>query len=815
MKNNNSRQDNVAPKLAGKTQRAEAEARMTEDALAELRRSGFSRRHFLKGSGALVLAFSVAEFAGRLGIAPERMLAQGGNTPQTLDSWIAISNDGVVTAYTGRADMGQGMSTVQTQLIAEELSVPVTRVRLVQCDTGMTPDQGTSSGSQAHPVNFNHENLAQAGATAREALMAMASTKLGAPIDQLTAANGVISVKSDASKKATYGELIGGKRFNLNLQPNAKRKPQKDWTVLGTSVPRVDMPDLVTARFEFAHNVRVPGMVHGRVVRPPAIGATLVSVDESSVSGMPGNVKVVTKKNWVGVVADKPWQAIQAAEKLKVTWTPGTGLPSQRDFYSYMRNHPGKRDTYAVNSKDVDAKLAAAATRIKATYLHPYQMHGSIGSSCAVADVKGSNATIWSATQAVYPLRSTSAMVLGLQPQNVRVIYARGSGCYGLNGADGVSYDAALLSQAVGKPVRVQLSRKDEMVWGENYGLPFAIDQQAGLDASGNIVAWDYETWSATLGNRPGNNAPGNVASGLLAGFAPAAVAPRANAPDPTNWDNGNNAVPAYVAGRVGAKSNGTGTVASERVLLHTVPSPFLTGPLRSPARLQNAFAQESFFDEIAAQVKADPVQYRLRHLSDSRLKDVITGAAKQANWETRPSPKPAVSRTGVASGRGIACVLYEGDNGYTAVVAEVDVNQDTGVVQARRLVVAQDVGPISSPNGVRNQLEGGALQGLSRALVEEVTWDDQKITSVDWNTYKTLYVGSVVPTIESVLIDRPETEAMGAGETAITIVAAAVGNAIFDATGVRIRELPFTPERVKAALSGASANRTQTAQVR
>jgi CO/xanthine dehydrogenase Mo-binding subunit len=299
----------------------------------------------------------------------------------------------------------------------------------------------------------------------------------------------------------------------------------------------------------------------------------------------------------------------------------------------------------------------------------------------------------------------------------------------------------------------------------------------------------------------------------MLAGFAPAAVAPRANAPDATNWDNGNNAVPAYVTGRIGGKANGTGTVASERVLLHTVPSPFLTGPLRSPARLQNAFAQESFFDELAAQVKADPVQYRLRHLSDRRLRDVVTAAAKQAGWETRPSPRPGASRTGVASGRGIACVLYEGDNGYVALVAEVDVNQDTGVVQARRIVVAQDVGPISSPNGLRNQLEGGALQGLSRALGEEVTWDDQKITSIDWNTYKSLYVGSNTPVIESVLIDHPESEAMGAGETAITIVAAAVGNAIFDATGVRIREIPFTPERVKAALAGAPG-RTQTAQV-
>ncbi|HKC56818.1 MAG TPA: molybdopterin cofactor-binding domain-containing protein, partial [Vicinamibacterales bacterium] len=399
-----------------------------------------------------------------------------------------------------------------------------------------------------------------------------------------------------------------------------------------------------------------------------------------------------------------------------------------------------------------------------------------------------------------------------LQPQQVRVIYVRGSGCYGLNGSDAVAYDAAVLSQAVGKPVRVQLTRKDEMVWGENYGLPFVVDQQVALDASGNIVAWDYETWSATLGNRPGNNAPGNVAAGLLLGFPPQAVAPRAQAPDPQNFDNGNNAVPAYVTGRVGGKNNGTGTVASERVLTHTVPSPFLTGPLRSPARLQNAFAQECFMDEVAAQVKADPVQYRLRHLRDQRLKDVIADAARQANWDARPSPKPGSPRTGIASGRGMACVLYEGDNGYVALVAEVDVNQDTGAIRAKRIVVAQDVGPISSPDGLRNQLEGGALQGLSRALGEEVTWDDQKITSVDWATYKTLYVGSNVPAIESVLIDHPDSEAMGAGETAITIVAAAVGNAIFDATGVRIREVPFTPERVKAAL--AQGPRNQTAQV-
>ncbi|PYR74069.1 MAG: xanthine dehydrogenase family protein molybdopterin-binding subunit, partial [Acidobacteria bacterium] len=727
----------------------------------------FSRRQFLKGSGALVVAFTMAELADKLGIAPETASAQGGNTPQTLDSWIAIGADGDVTVYTGRADMGQGTYTVQYQLAAEELSVPISRIRLVECDTAMTPDQGTSSGSQCHPVNFNHENLAQACATAREALVAMAATKLGASANDLNVVDGVVSHKSDASKKVSYGELIGGKRFDITIKKDAKRKPVQSWTVLGRSVGRVDMPALATGRFEHVHNVRVPGMVHGRMVRPPSIGATVASVDESSVAGMPGNVKVVVKKNLVGVVADKPWQALQAAEKLKVTWNPGTTLPRQSDFYTYLRTHPGRRDAYSVNSKDVEAKLQGATQRVKATYLHPYQMHGSLGSSCAVADVRGSNATVWSSTQAVYPLRSTTAMVLGLQPQQVRVIYARGSGCYGLNGSDAAAYDAAVLSQAAGKPVRVQLTRKDEMAWGENYGLPFVVDQQVGLDAQGNIVAWDYETWSATLGNRPGNNAPGNVASGLLLGFPPQAVQPRTGAPDPQNFDNGSNAVPAYVAGRVGGKNNGTGTVASERVLTHTVPSPFLTGPLRSPARLQNAFAQECFMDEVAAHVKADPVQYRLKHLSDPRLKDVITDAARQFNWDTRPSPKAGNPRTGIATGRGMACVLYEGDNGYVALAAEVEVNQDSGVVRAKRLVVAQDVGPISSPDGLRNQLEGGALQGLSRALGEEVTWDDQKITSVDWATYKTLYVGSNVPAIESILIDRPESEAMGAGETA------------------------------------------------
>jgi CO/xanthine dehydrogenase Mo-binding subunit len=412
-------------------------------------------------------------------------------------------------------------------------------------------------------------------------------------------------------------------------------------------------------------------------------------------------------------------------------------------------------------------------------------MHGSFGTSCAVAEVEAGKATIYSPTQAVYPLRSTAAMLLGMQQENVHIIFRMGSGCYGINGADTVSYDAALLSQAVGKPVRVQLTRKDEMAW-ENYGLAFVIDQRAGVDKDGTIIVWDHESWSPTLGGRPGGNAPGNVVTGLLAGFQPAAFAARSPAPDPTNFGNGNNAVPSYMTGMVNGRSGGTGKVRSERVLTHDVQSPFFTGPLRSPARLQNTFAHESFLDEVAAEVKADPVEYRVRHLSDPRLIDVVKAAAKAANWEPR-SARVAARRTGVVSGRGISCVLYEGDNGYCAIVAEVDVNQDTGRISVKRLVVANDVGPISNPDGLKNQLEGGALHGLSRTLNEEVTWDDQKITSIDWRTYRPLPVGADIPVIETVLINRPDARATGAGETAVTVVTAAIGNAVFDATGVLV----------------------------
>ena len=770
-----------------------------------------NRRRFIVRSGALVVSFGAVRLAQNVGL-DTAVMAQGLNGPgsRQLDGWIAIRADGSITAFTGKCELGHGLYTAQTQLIAEELCVPFSRVTLVQCDTAATPDQGTTSGAQSHPANFNSSNLALAAATAREALVAMASERLSVPAGQLVVRNGVVSAAIDSTKRVSYGELIGGRTFNLTLNQNARRKSAADWTVLGTPVRRVEIPAMVAGRFEFVHNVRVPGMLHGCVVRPPSTNGSVRGIDRRSVEGMPGVVDVVVRKAFVGVVAEKPWQAIQAAARLKVDWAAGAPLGPHADFHTRLRGDASTRDTRMVDSGDVDAALSKAGTVVRARYHYPYQMHGSVGTACAVADVQGDKATIWAASQAVWPLRSSVALVLGLRQENIRVIFKQGPGCYGINGADTVAYDAAILSQAVGKPVRVQLSRRDEMAW-ENYGVAYVSEERAAVDQEGTIVAWDYEAWTPTRGGRPGAGTPGNLVTGSLAGFEPVAFQPRSPAPAPTAFANGNNSVPSYVTGTVNGRAGGTGRVASQRVVIHSVRSPFFTGPLRSPDRLQNTFAHESFIDEIAASRRLDPVEYRLKHLSDPRLIAVVNAAAKTGNWQSRPSPlgagalaeaaRASARPTGIASGRGISCVLYEGDNGYCAMVAEVDVNQDTGAVIVRRLVIANDSGPISNPDGLRNQLEGGAIQGISRTLLEEVTWDDRQVTSVDWRTYKPIYLSDEMPAIETILINRPDMPAAGAGETAVTVVAGAIANAIFDATGVRLRQVPFTPERVRAAL--------------
>ncbi len=761
--------------------------------------TAFSRREFLQAAGALIVSYSSASILEPLAFGQGPFDTHGSHVdPHQLDSWIAIAADGTVTAYTGKCELGQGMLTAQSQLVAEELSVPLARVRLIQCDTDLCPDQGTTSGSQSSPVNFNDRNLAQAAATAREALLGLAATKLGIAATDLTIADGTITATSDKTKRVTYGELVAGRKFNLPLSTTAKRKSADQWKVLGKPVMRLDMAAMATGQLEYVHNVHVPGMLHGRVVRPPRLGATLVGVDESSVSHIPGVVKVVRRRNFLGVVAERQSQAAQAARQLKAQWSGGGNLPGQGEFYDRLRTMKPSRDAFVVNSKDVDEKLTQAVSVIKATYLHPYQAHASMGASCAVADVRDGKATLWSPTQSVYPTRNGVAMLLGLPPESVRVIFTRGSGCYGLNAADSVSYDAALLSHAVGRPVRVQLTREEEFR-SESYGNAYVIDQRIGIDRDGTIVAWDYEAWWASLGGRPGYDKPGNVITGFLAGFEPERVTAQP-AGEVAAFQNRINPAPSYVSGCVGGNCGGAGKVRSERVLTHTLPSPLFTGPLRAPNRVQNTFAHESFIDEAAAHVKADPVAYRLRHLRDERLIEVVKQAANAAGWDARPSPKPTAGG-GSASGRGIACVAYSGNNGYVATVAEVEVDRARGQVRVKRFVVAHDCGPISNPEGLKNQIEGGTLQGMSRALGEAVRWDDQNVTSVDWGTYHSLTFGFEVPAVESVLINRIGVPATGAGETAITVVAAAIGNAIFDATGARIREVPFTSERIKAAL--------------
>jgi len=778
---------------------------MTPDAYAALKKAGSSRRDFLRGAGVMIIGFSMTGKATKL--AAQSPINPTGLVDATLvDSWVAIGADESITAYSGKCEFGQGFQTVQYQLIAEELSVSMSNVKLIFCDTGFTPDQGVTSGSQSHLAEFGPGGLRQALDTARDALMQLASQQLDAPVGQLVVQNGVVSLQSDPTQSVTYGQLVQGARFNLTLNSNTVPKDPSQYTILGTSVPRVDIPAKATGQFQYVQNVRVRGMLHGKVVRSPIWGAHVVSVDQSSVAGMPGNPQVVVNKDFVGVVADTEWHALMAAAALNVTWSNADPLPSFTGLYDYIQQQPSS-DSYTVNSGDTAQTLQQAVQVVSAQYLHPYQMHGAIASSCAVADVQGgtgANATakIWSATQGVYPQRDSVAVVLGIPNSNVRVTFVEGSGCYGCNGNDNVSFDAALLSQAVGKPVRVQYSRKDENTAGENYGPAHVNKLMAGVDKNGQVIAWTSEAWTLSKGGRPSATAPGNIITGALVGF-PAPVPTPSAATPPKTFANNSNTACNYVTGVVGTNPPaGTGTIASQQVLVHSIPSPYFTGPLRSPERLQNTFANESFMDEVAAAAKADPVQFRLKHLKDQRLIAVLNAAATAANWDTRPSPKPGNARTGVVTGRGVSCVLYEGNNGYCALIAQVSVDQDAGMITVTNLTASQDSGPPSNPDGLRNQMEGGALQGMSRALFEEVKWNDQAgiITSTDWTSYPVFEWGMPIPQIKTVLLGPLNAPKLGAGECTITLVGSAIANAVFDATGVRMRRIPFTPSNFLAA---------------
>jgi nicotinate dehydrogenase subunit B len=725
-----------------------------------------------------------------------------------LDNWIAIGADESITVLAGKHELGQGFRTVQLQLAAEELSVPMERITLVIGISGITPNQFLTVGSLSTLTQFGNAGLRVALDTARDALLTMASQYLDVPVTDLAVTDGVVWSKTNPLARVSYGNLIYGQRFNLTLNPAAVPKDPSRWTVLGQAVGRVDIPTKANGTFQYVQKVRVPGMLHGKVVRPPTLGAHVQNIDNSVLKGMPGNPQAVQVNDFVGVVADTEWHAVNAAAALAsaITWSDGDTLPAQADLYTYMTQQPSA-DSFQTNTGDVDKVMATAAKTLTARYLYPYQMHGALASSCAVADVRGgtgktATVKVWSATQGVYTLQSTLAVLLGIPAANVQVYFLDGSGCYGHNGADPATFDAALLSQAVGKPVRLQYTRRDEMVAGEHYGHPTVATAKVGLDTNGNIIAWDYETIKMQRGEGA-IFVPGNGIPGALAGFptTPQGV-PTATPANPTasSVTNGSNYIPSYVTSSLNGLSYGTGNVASHRVLVRVVASPLWTAWLRSPDRLQNTFAHESFMDEIAASLKVDPVQYRLRHLSDQRLINAVNVAAQQALWDPRPSPKPGNARTGVVTGRGFACVLYEGNNGYCAMVAEVSVDQDKGTITVTKVTTSLDTGPICNPDGLRNQMEGQVIQGISRTLIEEVKWRGNIITSGDWSSYRVLSFGDPLPQIVTIPINNLKASPTGAGETTITIISAAIANAIYDATGVRMRQVPFTPANFLAA---------------
>jgi nicotinate dehydrogenase subunit B len=692
-------------------------------------------------------------------------------TPPTnqIDAWLNIGRDGSVTVYSGKVELGTGVQTALAQIVAEELDVPFARVSVIMGDTAKTPDQSYTAGSQT--LQVAGPQLRKAAAAARQVLLGLAAERLGVPVSQLTVQDGVVRA---GSKQVSYGDLVGGERLYREIPDQVPVKSPAAYKVVGTSVPRVDIPGKVTGAFTYMQDVKVDGMLHGRVVRPAGVGATLDSIDESSVANIPGLVKVVRLGNFVGVVAQEEWQAIQAANQLKVTWKLPHALPKPSDLYGYLTSQ--KTVDKTIDQKgDVDAALKGAAKTVSATYTWPYQAHASIGPSCAIADVGKTSATIWSSTQGVYQLRDALAKLLGLPPDSVRVIYVEGSGCYGHNGFDDVAADAALLSRAVGKPVRVQWMRGDEFAW-EPKGPAMQLQLRGAVASDGTVAAWDFQSWTPTHSTRPGGM-PGN----LLAGQLMSPPAPPANNP--------------FVGGDRNAPVNYE--FGNRRVTVHWVPqSPLRPSALRSLGGAANTFANESFMDELAAAAGADPVEFRLRHLKDPRAVAVIQAAAKLANWQSRPSPAPGKP----GKGRGIAFSRYENNLAYVATVAEVTVDTSTGVIRVDHLYIAHDCGQIVNPDGLRNQIEGNAIQSTSRALKEQVTFDQDRVTSVDWASYPILTFPEV-PQVDIALIDHPDQPIWGAGEIATEPTAAAIANAVFDATGIRLRSVPFTPDRVKAAL--------------
>ncbi len=696
-----------------------------------------------------------------------------GEVSDRLDDWLAIEPDGAVTALSGKVELGTGVKPALAQIVAEELDVPLERVHMVMGDTARTPDEGYTAGSMT--ISGSGTALRKAAAEARRAMLKLAAERLDAATKELAVRDGVIFMIRHPEHSVTYAELMGGKRFGLRVTDRAPLKSPADYQIVGTSTPRADLPGKVAGQASFIHDFKLPGMLHARLVRPPNPAARLVAMDADSVKDVSGLVKVVRLRNFIGVVAEQEHQAILAAKQLKVEWEEKAAYPRMRDLYTALRDQP-TQDTVLVDQGDFRRAIAGASRQLHSTYYQPFHAHASIGPSCAVAQVEGDQVTVWASTPGPYPLSGALAQLLEIPVENVHLIHVEGAGSYGQNGSDDAAADAVILAREVGRPVRVQWTRQDEFIW-EPKSPAMVMEVYAGLDGQGNVVAWDYHVWS-----------PSHVARARFAGQLVTAQL-IAGKPAPQSRFS------------FGAERNAPTNYSFpvQRVTVHYLGNSLLrASSFRSLGGAENTFANESFVDELAAAAGVDPLEYRLRYLQDPRERAVLTAAAEKAGWKPRPSPRPDADE--IAKGRGVAFARYENDQAIVACIADVEVERRTGLVRVKRIVLAHDCGLVINPDGVENQIEGNVIQSLSRALKEEVQFDEMRITSVDWPSYPILTF-SEVPEVEIVLINRPAEAAVGAGEPSTVTTAAAVANAIFDATGVRLRQIPFTPERVKAAL--------------
>ena len=740
--------------------------------------NNISRRDLLRAGGAVVVSFAMG--------LPKRAAAQAGGNgdlgkpldPHELDSFLAVHADGSVTLYTSHVDVGVGLRIAMRQMAAEELGIRVDRIAMVEGDTALTPDHGGTGGSTGIPRGA--VDVRQAAATARQALLKLGAVQLQHPVAELKIVDGQVRTLAggegvDIGKLVGIGKLIGDRRFSLKVDAKAPLKDPASYSLVGKPLPRPDVPEKCTGKHVYVQDFSMPGMLHGRVIRPPAIGAKLLSVDESSVRAIP-DVRVVRIQNFLGVVAPDEWAAVRAASELKATWSEWQGLSGNDGLERFIREGAVDKHQDLVSRGDPAAALSTAAKQFSSTYEWPLQSHASLGPSCAIADVRTDGATVWSSTQGTHGLRANLSKIFGIPEDKLRVIYLDGSGSYGGNGNDDAAADAVLLSRATGKPVRVQWMRHDEHGWDPK-GPAQLLDLRGGIDAEGRIVAWETQMWlpTGTPGNRP------------ILGVDAAGIAQSHGQGAGQITQNGD---PPYAASNV-------------RVTVHWLKeTPLRISNLRAPGKIANTFAVESFTDELASAAGIDPVAFRLRGLTDPRAIEVIQRAAEMIGWQTRPSPSPGVTTApgNLLTGRGFAYMRYKQAENYVAMAMEVTVERTTGKINVQRVTCAHDCGLVINPDSLRNQIEGSIVQTLSRALHEEVKFDRSRVTSIDWASYPILTFPEM-PAIEVALIDRPTLPPLGAGEASTAPVAAALGNAVFDATGLRLRAVPFTAARVKAGL--------------